>query len=161
MSEFWRAVESNLPPVAVLLSLGTFIGIAVSALISLLNYWRMTWYNLPLVTVRQPPHADLPHMIDFELEPGSKWLITGVRMRGRWRRHLAEVNGYVTDSRGEFVKYKTKPWKRRVRFDPPVDNAFVMIHRDAPASFLICFEVCLRSSPRARSTVTMRLFTSD
>ena len=62
MSEFWRAVESNLPPVAVLLSLGTFIGIAVSALISLLNYWRMTWYNLPLVTVRQC-------LIAIEIEP--------------------------------------------------------------------------------------------
>ena len=159
MSEFWRVVESNLPLVAVLLSLGTLIGIAVNAWMSTLNYRSMNRYNLPMVTVAQRlPHTDLPHMFDFTLEPGSKWLITGMRLKGRWRRHLAKVNGYVKDNHGEFVRYKTGPWKRRLRFDPPVDDGFVMIHRDAPDSFLICFEVCLRSSTSARNCVTRRLF---
>ena len=163
LSEFWCFVESNLPLIAVLLSLGTFFGIAVSALVNLLHYCNTKRYNLPTVSTTLHLHDDVPHMIFFSVEESEpKWLVTGVRIRGRRHRLLAKAIGAKKDPWGHYAEFEAAgPWFRHIRFDPPVENEHFLLHDDAPKDLLICFDVCLRSSPRTRRSVPVRLFTSD
>ncbi|MDE0167311.1 MAG: hypothetical protein OXL36_19615 [Bryobacterales bacterium] len=157
LSEFWCTVESNLPTL-------TALGVLVTIVLSLLQYRSTKRYNLPMVSETQPiPQADLNYWLRFNMEPESKkWLVTGIRIRRQWRRHLSKPTDTVrSKTYGEILGYIPGPWCRYVRFDPPVRSSEILLHRDTPKAFWLCFDVCLSSDPKAKNRVVKRVVITD
>lgn len=141
----------------------TAIGVMVTALISLLNYRNTTRFNLPDVFASLYSREKCCVVIRFNAKAasGPKWLITSVRLKGTWRRHLSEAIPSATDPYGHPDRFDAVTWQRCIPFDPPVPGGYVLLHNDSPQTLSICFDVCLKSSPKVRSRVIQRMVISD
>ena len=157
--DFWCTVESNLPLI-------TAMGVVATAVIALLQYRSMQRYNRPILHAWHPEHQwDQNYVLSYEMSQESgKWLITGIRIPWQWRSYLAKATVYVkedSDLYGESGRFEHEPWCRHVRFDPPDNQAKVLLHQDAPKAFMLRFDVCLRSDPKAKNHVVMRVVITD
>ena len=100
---------------------------------------------------------DLPHKLDFEVDDQARWMITEVRIRGMRRPSLTTTAQRIKNYRGFEWLRSDGPWHRRITFDPPVGNGWVLLHREeVHGSFTALFTVRLRAEPKARFRVSVR-----
>jgi len=140
------------------------LGAVAAALAAWLLLQHAVIRDLPVITSKWVPTTafDQPRQIDFEFESRRErsWEITSARIVG-WRRYrLARTTGYDTDAKGWFKGYVHGPWRRSVRFDPPVRDGQLTVHLEAPPSFWVRFTIRSRVSRRSSRRVTVRMTAS-
>ena len=148
-------------PVALLTMAGIWVGNLIT---------QRARYELPVIIVRAIHHrGDDPSIcyrsITFDQAgEAAKWLVRAVRIRGQRKAWLVDVSDGegIADNSGHAKGYRVQAdsRRRRVRFDPPVEDGTVLVHPDAPTTLRLSFAISYRSRPRVRRRVPVIVTTS-
>ncbi|MDE0109940.1 MAG: hypothetical protein OXN96_19210 [Bryobacterales bacterium] len=143
----------------------TALGAAAAALAS----WRIHMHalarDLPLISgfLADDVPQDGPRIYEFHMSGDTdRWAIYGARIGRGWRRRIAPTTGEPRDSFYRFsMHFQGAPWVRALEFDRPDTAGRLAIHPDTPESFWVRFDVRLKSSPRRRRCVLVRITANE